>query len=241
MIKSDMTTKFLLIGSNNSRGIQYFFIFNIYRTMQVKKQGVWGLLILSLVFFAGCGKAPQLSFEETLSVYNKDAQKMVEFIKSFDKEQVQNKADFSIDVEVKEKGKGKLQLNSEGVNDFNNQNSKANLLLNLAIEGKLPTQEEAIKADAQLALESLIKDYQLFVKLSDLKINLDTKDPNSEMLLGIVNGVAGGLKEQWISMSEPVFTEALKQSSSNPFELLNTSSSLQQADFYTGATLVEYE
>lgn len=193
--------------------------------------------VFSALLLAGCGKAPNLSFEETLKVYseqNKIIKEVINFMNDAD-HQLQSNAKMKIAFENEKVMKGNSELEWESFSEKKTQNTETNASIDFSMESE--TTGGLGKIDANLKLNTLLKDYQIFFKLSDF--NLESAQEESA---GMIRAMADTFKGKWLTLNTPELTEMLQASSKNSLDLWKNEELYEiNTNYYTGVESTTYD
>lgn len=147
-----------------------------------------GAGLLTLVVAACGNKAPELSFEETLKVYNKQSETFASLVSLMSSDELsQTSTKGTISVNVAKQGEGKIVVDSESFTNPKTKEAEASVELNADANISDESAGIAGKVAAKLGLNVLIQDAKLFLKLSNLDITADEKNQQSiAMVKGMI-------------------------------------------------------
>ena len=147
-----------------------------------------GAGLLTLVAAACGNKAPELSFEETLAVYNKQNESISNLVSLMTSDELsQTSTKGTISLNVAKQGEGKIVVDSESFTNPRTKEAEASLELNADANISDESAGIAGKIAAKLGLNVLIQDAKLYLKLSNLDITADEKNQQSiAMVKGMI-------------------------------------------------------
>lgn len=207
--------------------------------MNLKKIWLLGAFLCSAVVFTGCWKAPNLSFEETLKVYSEQNKAIKEIISFMNDEnhQLQSNAKMKITFEKDKVMKGNSEREWESFSDKKTQNAEMEASVNVNLESENQSTGGIWKLATNLKLNTLLKDYQVFFKLSDFNIDADQKES-----VGMILAMADAFKGKWFSLNTPELKEVLQNSAKNSLNFWQNDK-LYEANvaYYTGVVSTKYD
>ena len=198
--------------------INHVFIFNFIseKQMNIKKFGILGCFWLLALFIAWCGqKTPNLSFEETLNVWKNETssmEKIVDFLNDSGT-QLKNNLWISANFTVGDTEKWEIKIESDSSNDNSTKDSQANAVVAFNMDNW-----QGDKISGSLDLDTIFKDYQIFLKLNSFDLQLPQTDDMS--IFAMINAMATSLKEKWITYDNPELMQMLKDSTTSNTDLL---------------------
>ena len=207
--------------------------------MNLKKIWLLGAFLCSAVVFTGCWKAPNLSFEETLKVYSEQNKAIKEIISFMNDEthQLQSNAKMKITFEKDKVMKGNSEREWESFSDKKTQNAEMEASVNVNLESENQSTGGIWKLATNLKLNTLLKDYQVFFKLSDFNVDTDQKES-----AGMILAMADAFKGKWFSLNTPELKEVLQNSAKNSLNFWQNDK-LYEANlaYYTGVVSTKYD
>ena len=169
-----------------------------------------GAGLLTLVAAACGNKAPELSFEETLAVYNKQNQSISNLVSLMTSDELsQTSTKGTISLNVAKQGEGKIVVDSESFTNPKTKEAEASLELNADANISDESAGIAGKIAAKLGLNVLIQDAKLYLKLSNLDITADEKNQQE---IAFLKGMVEGFKGKWIKLDNQEFATLLETS-----------------------------
>lgn len=206
--------------------------------MQLKKVGVLSFVSVVAITLAWCGKAPNLSFEETLQVYNKQnaiVKDVLQFMGDQEK-LIESNLKAQVDVQT-DGGKGKVMLDVKSVSDNKTKDSESDIGLNLTMEQKDAQTGDLQKLDAKVNLNTLLKDYQLYFKLNEFALETNPKEA-----AGMPLAMVEMFKNKWLTLDLPHVKEMLRASANrNSGIWQNEKLYAVNPSYYTGVVSTTYE
>ena len=206
--------------------------------MQLKKVGVLSFVSVVAMTLAWCGKAPNLSFEETLQVYNKQnaiVKDVLQFMGDQEK-LIESNLKAQVDVQT-DGGKGKVMLDVKSVSDNKTKDSESDIGLNLTMEQKDAQTGDLQKLDAKVNLNTLLKDYQLYFKLNEFALEMNPKEA-----AGMPLAMVEMFKNKWLTLDLPHVKEMLRASANrNSGIWQNEKLYAVDPSYYTGVVSTTYE
>lgn len=208
--------------------------------MTFKRWSMVWLFVVTGFILAGCNKsAPELSFEETLQVYAKQNEVIKEVAQFMNDPQalIQSNLKLKTSFDGEELAKGNFTLDAQSIADNQTKNSESQLAISLAGEGASPLSGWIGKINVAVNLNTILKDYQIFLKLADL--NLETEQQEAA---GMVAAMAEGFKGKRFMIDNPQLKEILKASGKESFNLRENDKLYEvNSDLYTGITSTKYD
>ena len=184
--------------------------------MNIKKFGILGCFWLMAFFIAWCGqKTPNLSFEETLNVWKNETssmEKIMDFLNDSET-QLKNNLWINANFTVGDTEKWEIKIESDSSNDNSTKDSQANATISFNMDNW-----QGNKISWSLDLDTILKDYQIFLKLNTFDLQLPQTDDMS--IFAMVNAMATSLKEKWITYDNPELMQMLKDSTTSNADLL---------------------
>ena len=169
-----------------------------------------GAGLLTLVTTACGNKAPELSFEETLAVYNKQNESISNLVSLMTSDELsQTSTKGTISLNVAKQGEGKIVVDSESFTNPKTKEAEASLELNADANISDKSAGIAGKIAAKLGLNVLIQDAKLYLKLSNLDITADEKNQQE---IAFLKGMVEGFKGKWIKLDNQEFATLLETS-----------------------------
>ena len=206
--------------------------------MQLKKVGVLSFVSVVAMTLAWCGKAPNLSFEETLQVYNKQnaiVKDVLQFMGDQEK-LIESNLKAQVDVQT-DGGKGKVMLDVKSVSDNKTKDSESDIGLNLTMEQKDAQTGDLQKLDAKVNLNTLLKDYQLYFKLNEFALEMNPKEA-----AGMPLAMVEMFKNKWLTLDVPEIKEMLRTSAETNANIWqNEKLYAVNPSYYTGVVSTTYE
>ena len=206
--------------------------------MQLKKVGVLSFVSVVAMTLAWCGKAPNLSFEETLQVYNKQnaiVKDVLQFMGDQEK-LIESNLKAQVDVQT-DGGKGKVMLDVSWVSDNKTGDSDSEIGLTFTMEQKDPQTGDLAKLDAKVNLNTLLKDYQLYFKLNEFALETNPKEA-----AGMPLAMVEMFKNKWLTLDLPHVKEMLRASANrNSGIWQNEKLYAVNPSYYTGVVSTTYE
>lgn len=206
--------------------------------MQLKKVGVLSFVSVVAITLAWCGKAPNLSFEETLQVYNKQnaiVKDVLQFMGDQEK-LIESNLKAQVDVQT-DGGKGKVMLDVKSVSDNKTKDSESDIGLNLTMEQKDAQTGDLQKLDAKVNLNTLLKDYQLYFKLNEFALEMNPKEA-----AGMPLAMVEMFKNKWLTLDVPEIKEMLRTSAETNANIWqNEKLYAVNPSYYTGVVSTTYE
>ena len=206
--------------------------------MQLKKVGVLSFVAVVAITLAWCGKAPNLSFEETLQVYNKQnaiVKDVLQFMGDQEK-LIESNLKAQVDVQT-DGGKGKVMLDVSWVSDNKTSDSDSEIGLTFTMEQKDPQTGDLAKLDAKVNLNTLLKDYQLYFKLNEFALETNPKEA-----AGMPLAMVEMFKNKWLTLDLPHVKEMLRASANrNSGIWQNEKLYAVNPSYYTGVVSTTYE
>ena len=206
--------------------------------MQLKKVGVLSFVAVVAITLAWCGKAPNLSFEETLQVYNKQnaiVKDVLQFMGDQEK-LIESNLKAQVDVQT-DGGKGKVMLDVKSVSDNKTKDSESDIGLNLTMEQKDAQTGDLQKLDAKVNLNTLLKDYQLYFKLNEFALEMNPKEA-----AGMPLAMVEMFKNKWLTLDLPHVKEMLRTSAETNANIWqNEKLYAVNPSYYTGVVSTTYE
>lgn len=206
--------------------------------MQLKKVGVLSFVAVVAITLAWCGKAPNLSFEETLQVYNKQnaiVKDVLQFMGDQEK-LIESNLKAQVDVQT-DGGKGKVMLDVKSVSDNKTKDSESDIGLNLTMEQKDAQTGDLQKLDAKVNLNTLLKDYQLYFKLNEFALEMNPKEA-----AGMPLAMVEMFKNKWLTLDVPEIKEMLRTSAETNANIWqNEKLYAVNPSYYTGVVSTTYE
>lgn len=206
--------------------------------MQLKKVGVLSFVSVVAITLAWCGKAPNLSFEETLQVYNKQnaiVKDVLQFMGDQEK-LIESNLKAQVDVQT-DGGKGKVMLDVKSVSDNKTKDSESDIGLNLTMEQKDVQTGDLQKLDAKVNLNTLLKDYQLYFKLNEFALEMNPKEA-----AGMPLAMVEMFKNKWLTLDVPEIKEMLRTSAETNANIWqNEKLYAVNPSYYTGVVSTTYE
>lgn len=207
--------------------------------MNFKKIWLLSAFAFSAVMLTGCGKAPNLSFEETLKVYSAQS-KIIKDAVTFmnDKEhQLQSNTKVKIGFWKKESLKGSSTIERESISENKTQNTESTASIHFDMEPISETTGGLSKVVADLKLNTLLKDYQIFFKIADFKLETEPKET-----AGMLSTMADAFKEKWLTVNLPEMKEVLQTSAQNSFSFWQNEKLYEaNTNYYTGVSSTTYD
>ena len=206
--------------------------------MQLKKVGILSFVAVVAITLAWCGKAPNLSFEETLQVYNKQnaiVKDVLQFMGDQEK-LIESNLKAQVDVQT-DGGKGKVMLDVSWVSDNKTGDSDSEIGLTFTMEQKDPQTGDLAKLDAKVNLNTLLKDYQLYFKLNEFALETNPKEA-----AGMPLAMVEMFKNKWLTLDLPHVKEMLRASANrNSGIWQNEKLYAVNPSYYTGVVSTTYE
>ena len=197
-----------------------------------------GAGLLTLVAAACGNKAPELSFEETLAVYNKQNESISNLVSLMTSDELsQTSTKGTISLNVAKQGEGKIVVDSESFTNPKTKEAEASLELNADANISDESAGIAGKIAAKLGLNVLIQDAKLYLKLSNLDITADEKNQQS---IAMVKGMIEWFKGKWIKVDNQEFATLLETSRKSGAQKFDPKEFLTN-DLYKNPTSTKYE
>ena len=197
-----------------------------------------GAGLLTLVAAACGNKAPELSFEETLKVYNKQNETFASLVSLMSSDGLsQTSTKGTISVNVAKQGEGKIVVDSESFTNPKTKEAEASVELNADANISDESAGIAGKVAAKLGLNVLIQDAKLFLKLSNLDITADEKNQQS---IAMVKGMIEWFKGKWIKVDNQEFATLLETSRKSGAQKFDPKEFFTN-DLYKNPTSTKYE
>lgn len=198
------------------------------------------MTIISPLLLTACGKAPDLSFEETLNVYDKNTESTIKILELLDTQQgiVQTSTKWTISIDANKQGNGKVVVDILNTTNPKNQDSEWDVKLN--VDAKLGEDIMGVAGDMniKLGLKTLIKDYQIYLQLSELT----TKASEAlQTQIGFFASMLEGFKQKWLKIDEPEMQAMIKNMWTNIPMLENKNLYKNKPEYYTGVVKTTYE
>ena len=151
--------------------------------------------------------------------------------------QVQSNAKMKITFENDKVMKGNSEREWESFSDKKTQNAEMEASVNVNLESKNETTGGIWKLATNLKLNTLLKDYQIFFKLSDFNIDADQKES-----VGMILAMADAFKGKWFTLNNPELKEVLQNSAKNSLSFWQNDK-LYEANiaYYTGVVSTKYD
>ena len=172
---------------------------------------------LIILMLAWCKTtAPELSFEETLKIYTEQTSTVKEILNFMNDtwSQIENKIDAKTRYNAWDSIKWELSLNTDVISDNNSKDTEAKVSIWLkSDDSEIPAGGLYVKS-AKVDLNTMMKDFKLYLKLLDFSI-----DSNQPEYVAMISELIGWFKDQRLTIEAEEFTELMKKSSDNQFDV----------------------
>ena len=159
---------------------------------------------------------PELSFEETLKIYTEQTSTVKEILNFMNDtwSQIDNKIEAKTRYNIWDSIKWELSLNTDVISDNNSRDTEAKVSIWLkSDDSEIPAGGLYVKS-AKVDLNTMMKDFKLYFKLLDFSI-----DSNQPEYVAMISELIGWFKDQRLTIEAEEFTELMKKSSDNQFDV----------------------
>lgn len=172
----------------------------------IKKGGF--LLLIAMIAWCS-SSAPELSFEETIQVYQNQSSLLKDFltfVKDAEK-QVKTSMDLSTTYQLNEESVwGSVNLSVESVSDNKTHDIEADVKLVYNVNNNKDTEEVGINW-INIDFKTLVKDFIIYININDVNVSSDTPE-----LATMVTEMIKGYTNKWIKIGTEEVSEILKSS-----------------------------
>lgn len=212
----------------------------MFLNMNFKKSLLFLGISISGVILSACGdKAPNLSFEETLKVYNASSESIHQIVNLITAQEGIYQSDFngSITINKEKSVNGKALINLKQVSDKKTKDTDSTMDVNLEVNN---TDEElglTGNISAKLGIKAIVKDFITYLQLSELEIK-GNEAVQSQLAMPLA--MVEGFKKKWFSIDMSELKETL-ESSNKYLPTINREISKNKPEHFTGVISTTYE
>ncbi|MDO4713221.1 MAG: hypothetical protein Q4B28_00745 [bacterium] len=198
------------------------------------------MAVAAPLLLAACGKAPELSFEQTLKVYDQNTETMVKIVELLNTQDaiLQTSTKGTLSLDANKDGNGKLVLDSVNITHPQTKDSEGNLDLNLDANLGEDLMGVAGNINLKLGLKTLVKDYQIYLQLSELTAKASDE---LQAQIGFFTAMLEGFKQKWLKIDEPEIKTLIQNMGTNIPMLQNKDLYKNKPEYYTGVEKTTYE